>query len=360
MTNPLFSIINTNCLDGFPVRGDLVQTVVTSPPYYGLRNYGVEGQIGAERIPDCGAWAVSRYSEYPDAKVKLCGECYVCHLLAVLREVRRILRPDGTVWLNLGDSYDGSGGAGGDYNPGGLREGQMKYKGRKISGLKAKDMLGIPWTVAMAARADGWFLRSDIIWQKFSAPKGAKDRPMDGHEYLFLLSAGQQYYYDELAVLPEGKKLRTVWNIPTSRTQFQHFATMPSDLAERCLRLTSSERVCGVCRAPYVRVVAKAEMRTIGWRPSCSCVLPEWPYGHRPTWDAVSPSDVPSALEILASIADAPTRRSVVFDPFAGSGTTIEAAEKAGRDAFGLELNLDYIRTSAHMRLCPDWRSSPK
>ena len=121
-----------------------VHCVVTSPPYWCLRDYHVEGQIGLEQSP----------------------EDYVSRLVAVFGEVRRVLRPDGTLWLNLGDCYNGSGGAGGDYNKGGLKEGQPKYPGRKIARLKPKDLVGIPWRVAFALQADGWYLRSDIIWHK--------------------------------------------------------------------------------------------------------------------------------------------------------------------------------------------------
>jgi len=124
------------------IPDESVQCVVTSPPYYGLRNYGVDGQIGLESTV----------------------EEYVQTMVEVFREVRRVLRKDGTLWLNLGDSYNGSGGAGGDYGPGGLKEGQPKYPGRKLNGLKLKDLIGVPWRVAFALQADGWYLRSDIIW----------------------------------------------------------------------------------------------------------------------------------------------------------------------------------------------------
>ena len=121
-----------------------IQTCVTSPPYWGLRDYGQDGQLGLEPTP----------------------EEYVANMVDVFREVKRVLRDDGTVWLNLGDSYNGSGGAGGDYANGGLKEGQPKYPGRKIDTLKPKDLVGIPWLVAFALRADGWYLRQDIIWHK--------------------------------------------------------------------------------------------------------------------------------------------------------------------------------------------------
>jgi DNA modification methylase len=122
-------------------------------------------------------------------------------LVQVFREVRRVLRDDGTVWLNLGDSYNGSGGAGGDYGPGGLKEGQPRYPGRRIDILKPKDLIGIPWRVAFALQADGWWLRSDIIWAKPNPmPESVTDRPTKAHEYLFLLAKRERYFYDAEAI----------------------------------------------------------------------------------------------------------------------------------------------------------------
>src|SRR5690606_18886982 len=121
-------------------------------------------------------------------------EEYVAKMVEVFREVRRVLRADGTLWLNLGDSYNGSGGAGGDYGPGGLKEGQPKYPGRSIASLKPKDLCGIPWRVALALQSDGWYLRSDIIWAKPNCmPSSVTDRPTTAHEYIFLLSKQSRY-----------------------------------------------------------------------------------------------------------------------------------------------------------------------
>ncbi len=128
-------------------------------------------------------------------------EEYVANMVAVFREVKRVLRPDGVCWLNLGDSYNGSGGAGGDYSAGGLKEGQPKYPGRSVSALKPKDLVGIPWRVAFALQADGWWLRSDIIWAKPNPmPESVTDRPTKAHEYIFLLTKSATYYYDNEAV----------------------------------------------------------------------------------------------------------------------------------------------------------------
>src|SRR5690606_36337446 len=122
-------------------------------------------------------------------------------MVEVFREVRRVLRKDGTLWLNLGDSYNGSGGAGGDYNAGGVKEGQPRYPGRRLAGLKPKDLIGVPWAVAFALREDGWYLRADIIWSKPAPmPESVTDRPTRSHEYIFLLSKSPRYYYAAYAI----------------------------------------------------------------------------------------------------------------------------------------------------------------
>ncbi len=177
------------------IPSESVQCVVTSPPYWGLRNYGVEGQLGLERIPDCLGWATGRP----------CGECYVCHMVEVFREVRRVLRKDGTLWLNLGDCYAGSWG---NY---GARDGKQRSQiaerwhrlayedprtgwcglppTARVPGLKAKDLVGIPWRLALALQANGWWLRSDIVWAKPSAmPESVTDRPTRSHEFVFLFA----------------------------------------------------------------------------------------------------------------------------------------------------------------------------
>lgn len=175
-----------------------VQCVVTSPPYWGLRDYGVAGQMGLERVHDCLGWATGAP----------CGECYVCTMVAVFRAVRRVLRADGTCWINLGDSYA-------NYNstteerfaastiatPETLH-GRLLTGGSKVIGaLKRKDLVGIPWRVALALQADGWWLRSEIIWHKANAmPESVTDRPTRAHEQLFLLAKSARYFYDAEAV----------------------------------------------------------------------------------------------------------------------------------------------------------------
>ena len=238
-----------------------VQCCVTSPPYFGLRDYGHAGQIGLEPTPDE----------------------YVAQMVAVFREVRRVLRDDGTLWLNIGDTYAGGGRCG---NPASspwegfvgntAREAAVtKVAGEdRLWGAKPKDLLGIPWRVAFALQADGWYLRSDIIWHKPNPmPESVTDRPTKAHEYVFLLTKSARYYYDAAAIAEEAihhgrvveydgtqknsaaaldprmrtriasnrtvgqsRNARSVWPIATQPYKGAHFATMPPALAERCIK----------------------------------------------------------------------------------------------------------------------------
>lgn len=232
---------------------------VTSPPYWGLRDYGIPNQIGAEDDP----------------------AAYVEHLVAVFREVARTLTEDGTLWLNLGDSYTSGGRtwrAEDRKNPARA----MVYRPATPEGLKPKDLVGIPWKVAFALQADGWYLRSDIIWHKPNCqPESVKDRPTRAHEYVFLLTRSEHYYYDYAAAREPAngggrlRNRRTVWSINTEAFPGAHFATFPPALVEPCL-LAGSE-----------------------------------------------PGDL-------------------VLDPFFGSGTVGEVALALGRGFMGIELNPEY------------------
>lgn len=204
--------------------GESVQCCVTSPPYWSLRDYGVEGQIGAEEDP----------------------HDYISHLCAVFDEVRRILRPDGTFWLNIGDSYTSGGRTwrAPDKKNGGRA---MHYRPPTPAGLKPKDLIGVPWRVAFALQAAGWYLRSDIIWYKPNCqPESVRDRPTQSHEYLFLFTKSERYYYDTEAVREprdDGKGLRnrrSVWQVNTTPCPEAHFATFPPELVEPCI-LAGSE-----------------------------------------------------------------------------------------------------------------------
>lgn len=201
------------------MKGGTYQTCVTSPPYWGLRDYGISGQIGAE----------------PNI------EEYLGHLVAVFREVRRVLASTGTLWLNIGDGYTSGGRTWRQADRKNPARG-MGYRPKTPEGLKSKDLLGIPWRLAFALQSDGWYLRSDIIWNKPNAqPESVKDRPSRSHEYLFLLSKSQDYYYDGEAIKELSKKSgllrnkRTVWDVNTQSFPEAHFATFPTALVEPCI-----------------------------------------------------------------------------------------------------------------------------
>lgn len=211
-----------------PWRSGSIRTVVTSPPYWGQRDYGFDGQIGVEPT-------------YPE---------YIAALVAVASEVRRCLIDDGTLWLNLGDTFNTRAAIRPSSHQGGLGHGNdsiarswaqnrdlglVRYSARQ-PGLKDKDLMGLPWRVVEALVADGWFLRCDVIWSKpYGAPENAPDRPSRSHEYLFLLSKRARYFYDKSAH-PEARS--SVWTIPVGRGS-AHRAVFPDELVRRCVALTS-------------------------------------------------------------------------------------------------------------------------
>lgn len=314
----MISLVNANSLS-IPLADHSVNCVVTSPPYYGLRDYGVDGQLGLEETP----------------------EQFISNLVSVFREVWRVLRDDGVIWVNIGDSY--ATGTTAARQDGTLNLGGGTNEARKIArigtpeGCKTKDLIGIPWMLAFALRADGWYLRSDIIWSKPNPmPESVTDRPTKAHEYLFLLSKSPRYYYDNEAVKEDavngdprqplgsagvlghvnerrrkqdelGKRQytgfnkrwdnreepltrrnrRTVWTVATEPTSEAHFATYPRKLVEPCIK--------------------------------AGC-----PAG------------------------------GIVLDPFAGSGTTGIVARALGRRFVGMDLSFAYLSTIARKRLSMD------
>jgi DNA modification methylase len=300
------NVLNMDVLEGLRTLPDnSVNCCVTSPPYWGLRDYGHQGQIGLEDTP----------------------QEYVTRMVEVFREVRRVLRDDGTLWLNLGDTYANT--PVGSFNGGGFKDSSAQTGGRdlsgvatsgvlnklKASGLKQKDLCGIPWRVAFALQEDGWFLRQDIIWHKPNPmPESVTDRCTKAHEYIFLMTKNSKYYYDnDLIKEPvssstvnrlsqpnyqnqigssrvpnktngnmkavgnsEKRNKRSVWTVTTKPFKGAHFAVMPQDLVEPCVKAGCPEG-------------------------------------------------------------------GVVLDPFAGSGTTLVVASKLNRSAIGIELNPDYV-----------------
>jgi DNA modification methylase len=202
-------------LQDFPA--DFFQTCITSPPYWGLRDYGIDGQIGAE--------------------VNLSD--YINSLVTIFEEVRRVLKPDGTFWLNIGDSYT-SGNRGWRAPDKKLPQRAMSYRPPTPEGLKSKDLIGIPWRVAFALQEVGWYLRSEIIWNKPNAnPESVIDRPVRSHEHIFLLTKNEKYYYDREATKESSnggtRYKRSVWSINTEPYKEAHFATFPPGLVEPCI-----------------------------------------------------------------------------------------------------------------------------
>ncbi|HEY3964598.1 MAG TPA: site-specific DNA-methyltransferase [Planctomycetaceae bacterium] len=205
------------------------QCCVTSPPYWSLRNYHIEGQIGLE----------SSLEDYLES------------LVDVFREVHRVVRDDGTLWLNVGDSYTSGGRtwrAPDKKNPGRA----MDIRPPTPDGLKPKDLIGVPWRLAFALQQAGWYLRADIIWNKPNCqPESVKDRPTRSHEYVFLFSKNERYHYDQTTVRgPNDRNLRTVWDINTRAYRHAHFATFPPDLVDPCIQLGS--RVGDLVLDPFI------------------------------------------------------------------------------------------------------------
>jgi DNA modification methylase len=351
-----------------------VQTCVTSPPYFGLRDYGHEGQIGLEPTPD----------EFVDALVR------------VFREVRRVLRDDGTVWLNLGDSFcstDKWGGGKGGNTGKHTRNGEdvpswaVRRKREHYPDAKPKDLLGIPWMVAFALRADGWYLRSDIIWAKPNPmPESVTDRPTKAHEYLFLLSKSPRYYYDATAIAEEGghsrfngavayapddrndggrvgvergttsRNRRSVWTVATQPFPGAHFATFPPKLIEPCVLAGSAPMACGECGAPWRRVTDGATYYAgddgTRLRKTNMVGNGHGGSGRGPTNNLGGSIAQTVGWEATCEHED-DTGQSVVLDPFAGAGTTGLVATRHGRSFVGIELNPEYAEM-ARRRIVDD------
>ena len=221
---PIIDIDTSTIIEGNALHvvaslpSNFFQAVITSPPYWGLRDYEMEGQIGLEPTFDQ----------------------FINHLVAVFSEVKRVLRDDGTLWINVGDGYT-SGNRG-------YRAPDKKNPARAMStrpdtpnGLKRKDLIGIPWRLAFELQRDGWYLRSDIVWHKpNSMPESVKDRPSRAHEYLFLLSKSEHYFFDNSVFIDDsGKKRRSVWTVSTESVNEGHFATFPVKLIEPCIQAST-------------------------------------------------------------------------------------------------------------------------
>jgi DNA modification methylase len=283
-----------------------VNCCVTSPPYYGLRDYGHDGQLGLEPTPDA----------------------YVANMVAVFREVRRVLADDGTLWLNIGDSYAANRGYQVPSTKGGPKHSDSQAAGGKAStvpnGLKQKDLMGIPWRVAFALQADGWYLRQDIIWHKPNPmPESVRDRCTKAHEYVFLLSKSAKYHYDADAVKED--------SVPSSVAHGKKYGGVSSRKPPK-----GNYRGDGGYTGKHCGVAPGRETRN---RRSVWTITPK-PY--KGAHFATMPPDLAELCILAGCPAD-----GVVLDPFNGSGTTGAVAVKHKRKYVGIELNADYIQLSA-------------
>ena len=369
-----------------PLHDESVQCVVTSPPYWGLRAYE-----GEQIIPEWGS----------ALGLEPTPELYVEHIVAVFREVRRVLRPDGTLWLNMGDSYAAQRGAttmpaeslaGGEHGQDlgdkssrrGRSEGIQPHRDAQAIGLKHKDLIGIPWRVAFALQADGWWLRSDIVWSKPNPmPESVTDRPTKSHEYVFLMAKSEQYFYDADAIREMGaepdrersdriggatghtvrhspgaiigasssRNARSVWNIATAPYPGAHFATFPEKLAERCVLAGSSRQACAECGAPWARVVERGNSEH-HHRAGCGHIdIDSDDFYDSGSYGGFTNTARPTGDWQPTCAHDAGSGRSVVLDPFAGTSVTGIAAIRNGRDYVGLDLSRSYLVEHSRERL---------
>lgn len=400
-----------------------IHCIVTSPPYYGLRDYGTatwtggdpacnhktRGPVGVASSTLGGGKATTNHQQ--EGYRQVCAKCgarrqddqigleptvdeYVGRLVEVFEECRRVLRDDGTLWLNLGDSYNGGGGISSiaakqatqkqQTNTGSFHGGHSKA----VPGLKPKDLIGVPWRVAFALQAAGWWLRADIIWAKRAPmPESVTDRPTRSHEHIFLLSKSERYYYDQVAVrepstgqngsaanfardtkdhLTPGQSAiqhrtdrtptidsgyrnqRDVWTLGPEPYPEAHFATFPTEIPYRAIRAgTSAMGCCPACGAPWVRVasrrfvpqpdvqdpdkLSKASRKGLdtsnGWGDTPRGSTAVDTVGWRPACDCPPAEPIPCT----------------VLDPFMGSGTTLSMARNQARSGVGIELNPEYI-----------------
>ena len=412
-----------------------IQCCVTSPPYWGLRDYGTakweDGDPKCEHKRD-------HFGSNPSEKQlsnsgsaegharlvysTVCGKCgakrvdsqlgleetpeeYVDKMVLVFREVRRVLRDDGTLWLNLGDSYngsrkgangDGSAGKAGDINAGSKGTQQGTFTKSDVIGLKPKDLVGIPWRVAFALQEDGWYLRQDIIWHKPNPmPESVTDRCTKSHEYIFLMAKSVKYYFDNDAIkenstsfvagtetsirfggnkygdleeqlhrtksgneyTDSGKRnKRSVWTVSTRPFKEAHFATFPPELIEPCvLASTSHFGMCAECKSPYKRIVERGEIPDRTTRDNTLGVIP----GRNKTTrlNSVDMAVIPTETTGWGKTCDCASdevEQCVVLDPFNGAGTTGVVSIQNNRQYVGIELNPEYLEM-ARKRIQQTW-----
>ncbi len=389
----------------------LVDCVVTSPPYWGLRDYGLPDiqWPAMSYIPMAGLPEVVVMDWSGSLGLEPSVEMFVAHIVYIFREVRRVLKDTGVMFLNMGDGYNGSGKASGQGN--GTNFGKPLsdrpydvQTATKVIGLKPKDLIGQPWRLAFALQADGWYLRSDIIWHKPNPmPESVTDRPTKSHEYVFLMSKKAQYFYDAEAIredstttrpellefgerpdvgysghmndrrrakkpdgwdsgngghgkihrdgrekgiaadIRHGRNKRTVWTIATQSYSEAHFATFPEKLVEPCIRAGTSEcGYCAECGLPWVRVVESSYETTGNNRGKKNTARTDQAFTH-PSYDERKLKTNITIGWQPTCACDADTVPGLVLDPFFGSGTVGVVAAKNGRNWLGIELNPEYI-----------------
>lgn len=299
-------IINRDCLAALRELPDnCINCCVTSPPYYALRDYGVEGQIGREETPSL----------------------YISRLTEIFREVHRVLTPDGTFWLNIADTYCGKSNQGESLDPKypNSRTGQTVALNHTVEGCKSKDMVGIPWMLAFALRDDGWYLRSDVIWYKANPmPESVKDRPSRCYEHIFLLTKSKRYYYNAEAIA-EPVKDCTVRRLKGGRGEHTKHTSAPIP-GQLTIQGINQPRSAGTYTDADISLTRNKrdvwEINTVPFKGGHFAAFP------------------PKLAEtcILAGCPDG----GVVLDPFFGSGTTGYAAKHLGRYYIGIELNPAY------------------
>jgi len=324
-----------------PLKNEAVQCCVTSPPYFGLRNYNVEGQLGLEKTPDE----------------------YIANMVQVFREVKRVLRKDGCVWINIGDSYARDGGA--VKKPGSTSQcpesqsHDLRKKSRALEiNLKPKDLIGIPWMLAFALRADGWWLRQDIIWEKPNPmPESVRDRCTKAHEYVFLLTKSAKYYYDADAIkepIKDSSVARLIQDVENQDGSVRVPGKTNGNM--------KAVRFGGNKQCPDTRLQSGKE-----WNPTMAGGGTSYKNGHsgyfdkegnplcgvmcnkKSVWSITTKgfkgahfAVMPEKLVEPCILAGSKTG-DVVLDPFAGSCTVGKVAERHGRKFVGIELNWEYI-----------------
>ena len=354
-------IINANALH-IPLADKCIHTIVTSPPYYGLRDYGTAKWEGGN--PNC-----DHNPQKPDGGDRsdrtlplgrggvyhtVCGKCgairideqigleqtpdeYIANLVAVFRECKRILRDDGTLWVNIGDSFAGSGCGTNDYrteksrsiNKSDVMFSKRPPQQKELPGCKPKDLIGIPWMVAFALRADGWYLRQDIIWHKPNPmPESVKDRCTKAHEYIFLLTKSARYYFDNEAIKEPAVEGTDMGVLRSKCYTDGEFVTWHNPNIKKRQDAGIDSRTAGN------GFRNKRDVWTVTTKP------------YKGAHYATFPPDLIKPM-ILAGCP----KGGIVLDPFVGSGTTVATAIKLGRKGIGIDLNIKYLTENARQRI---------